>query len=146
MGVTMPLEGAVLVHHHRHEHRRGLELFEQAQDRQRLGDVERLAQHLVDLSPASSHTVSTRGIMIDSSRTMPTAVMTLSSENTASSTTICTITCQNTAWTGLAFPASSPPSGRSCNSVVPLNKRNRPPTMRMTSRQEISLPSMVNSG
>ncbi|MOA01436.1 hypothetical protein D3C78_1208450 [compost metagenome] len=33
--------------------------------------------------------------------TMPTAVMTLSSENTASSTTICTMTCQKTACTTL---------------------------------------------
>ena len=36
-------------------------------------------------------------IMMLKSCTMPTAVITESSENTASSTTICRITCQNTA-------------------------------------------------
>ncbi|CUK22870.1 Uncharacterised protein [Achromobacter sp. 2789STDY5608615] len=78
---------------------------------------------------------------------MPTAVITESSENTASSTTICRITCQNTACCTF-WPLSWPllPSTRSCSSMVPLNNRNRPPRIRIRSRPEISAPSTVNSG
>ncbi|MNS83346.1 hypothetical protein D3C72_1171310 [compost metagenome] len=86
-------------------------------------------------------------IMMLSSCTMPTAVMTESSENTASSTTICRMTCQKIACCGFC-PASWPalPSTRSCNSMVPLKSRNRPPRIRIRSRPEISLPHTVKSG
>ena len=78
--------------------------------------------------------------------TMPTAVMTLSSENTASRTTIWTITCQNTAWTTLPLLWPCAPSSRSCSSIVPLNSRNTPPMIRIRSRPEKEKPPSENSG
>ncbi len=75
-------------------------------------------------------------IITDKSLTIPTAVITLSSENTASSTTICTITIQNTACTGFSSLWVSLPSMRSCSSVVPLNNKNTPPNSKIRSRPE----------
>ncbi|MNI52022.1 hypothetical protein D3C73_1067760 [compost metagenome] len=63
--------------------------------------------------------------------------MTESSENTASNTTICVTITQKLAYTrGPDEPLWCPPSRRSCNSIVPLNSRNRPPTIRIKSRPE----------
>lgn len=77
-------------------------------------------------------------IITESSSAMPTAVITLSSENTASSTTIWTITCQNTACASLPSRCPSSPSSRSWSSIVPLNSRNSPPKRRIRSRPENS--------
>ena len=84
--------------------------------------------------------------MMDSSFTMPTAVITLSSENTASSTTICTTTIQNAAWTGFSSFNACLPSIRSCSSIVPLNNRNTPPNNRIRSRPEKAWSKMWNNG
>ena len=85
-------------------------------------------------------------IITHSSSTMPTAVMTLSSENTASSTTIWTMTCQKTAWTILPCFGLWSPSRRSCSSSVPLAIRKTPPRMRMMSRPEKENVAIENSG
>src|SRR5688500_1115504 len=68
---------------------------------------------------------------------MPTAVITESSENTASSTTICATVGQNAACTVVPTWRSWP-STRSWISVVALTSRNTPPAIRIRSRQEIS--------
>ncbi|CPP66718.1 Uncharacterised protein [Bordetella pertussis] len=90
---------------------------------------------------------TTAVIMMLRSCTMSTAVITESSENTASSATICTITCQNAAYcVRPPPPACALPSTRSCSSMVPLNSRNSPPRMRIRSRPDICAPHTVNSG
>src|SRR6266542_5296460 len=74
-------------------------------------------------------------IMTHSSSTMPTAVMTESSENTISSSMIWTITRRNDAATQLEACPSSP-SSPSCISNVLFASRNKPPPMRIRSRPE----------
>ena len=85
-------------------------------------------------------------IMIDKCCTIPTAVITLSSENTASSTTIWVITTQNAACTTGPSLGAWRPSNRSCSSMVPLNNRNIPPNIRIRSRPEKACPIMSNKG
>ena len=85
-------------------------------------------------------------IMTDKCCTMPTAVITLSSENTASSTTICTITIQKVACTGFSSFSAGFPSIRSRSSIVPLNNRNTPPNSKIRSRPEKGCSKIWNSG
>ena len=76
-------------------------------------------------------------IMMARWSTMPTAVMTESSENTASSTTICVTMTQKLAYTrGPDEEPWPPPSSRSCSSMVPLNSRKKPPAIRIRSRPD----------
>ena len=77
---------------------------------------------------------------------MPTAVMTESRENMASSTTICATTPQNLAplrWVGLSL---SFPSSRSLSSIVALNSRKKPPNSMIRSRALKLRSRMLNSG
>jgi hypothetical protein len=76
---------------------------------------------------------------------MPTAVITESSENTISSSRIWMMMPTNDA-AALALPCPSSPSSFSWISCVLLAIRKRPPTSRITSRPEISLPSTTNHG
>ena len=77
---------------------------------------------------------------------MPTAVMTESSENTASNSTICVTTTEKLAQTRGPLWVWLTPSRRSCSSVVALNSRNRPPTSKMSERPEKSSVPIENSG
>ena len=62
----------------------------------------------------------TAAIITGRSLTMPTAVMTESSENTRSSAMICTIAMPKLEYAGLALASALPPSRCSCSSVVAL--------------------------
>ncbi len=77
---------------------------------------------------------------------MPTAVITESSENTASSTTICATTGQNLAPRFCGFSSSSLPSNRSFNSMVALNSKKIPPISMIRSRALKGCPIRVNRG
>ena len=82
----------------------------------------------------------TAATMTHSSSTMPTAVITESSEKTMSSSMIWMITLANDAATRLeAWPSS--PSSFSWISCVLLASRNRPPRIRIRSRPEMSVPA-----
>ena len=85
-------------------------------------------------------------IMTERCFTIPTAVITLSSENTASSTTICTITIQNVACTGFSSFSIGLFSRRSRSSMVPLNSKNTPPNSKIRSRPENGWSKIWNSG
>ena len=76
---------------------------------------------------------------------MPTAVSTESSENTMSSSTIWNSTPRIVA-TLTSRSCGPSPSSASWISVVAFQIRNRPPTMRMMSRHENSMPAIVNTG
>ena len=76
---------------------------------------------------------------------MPTAVMTESSENTMSSSMICTSTLPNRA-APLETLMSASPSSLSWISWVLLASRNRPPTIRIRSRPDTGWLKTVNSG
>ena len=78
--------------------------------------------------------------------TIPTAVITESSEKMASSTTICVTTPQNFAplrWVGLLL---SFPSSRSFSSIVALNNRKKPPNSMIKSRALKVNERKLNSG
>src|SRR5690348_1267326 len=80
---------------------------------------------------------------------MPTAVMIESSENTMSSSMICTITPPKVAVAAAAPPVltcSMAPSSFWWISWVALPIRNRPPPIRIRSRQENAWPNSSNSG
>ncbi|CAM5610321.1 hypothetical protein RLIN73S_01789 [Rhodanobacter lindaniclasticus] len=78
--------------------------------------------------------------------TMPTAVMIESSENTMSSSMICTITPPKVAVAAPTVTCSVAPSSFWWISWVALPIRNRPPPIRMMSRQENAWPNSENSG
>ena len=79
--------------------------------------------------------------MIETSSTMPTAVITESSENTMSMIAICTMTAAKPARTAAAAcSSSSSPSSEPWISCTLFHSRKRPPPMRMRSRPEMSLP------
>ncbi len=88
----------------------------------------------------------TAAIMTPSSSTMPTAVITASSENTASSTTIWATTAAKLAYTFDSLCVCSTPSRRSCSSMVALNSKKMPPTRRIRSRPEKLKAPSENSG
>ena len=71
------------------------------------------------------------------SSTMPTAVMTESSENTASSTTIWTITCQNAAGARARPLRAARPFQALVQLRRALVRRNRPPAIRIRSRPDL---------
>jgi len=76
-------------------------------------------------------------IMTGRFSTTPTAVMTESSDSTASRITICTTTAQKPACSlGPLWHGGSTPSNRSCSSMVLLSNRNSPPMDSMRSRPE----------
>ncbi|MCY1521311.1 hypothetical protein D9M68_561200 [compost metagenome] len=101
----------------------------------------------LDASSMMPIAMTTAIIMMARWSTMPTAVMTESSENTASSTTICVTITQKLAYTrGPEEPPCWLPSRRSCSSMVPLNSRNRPPIIRIRSRPENDSGPMENRG
>ena len=90
--------------------------------------------------------IITAVIITDKSLTIPTAVITLSSENTASSTTICIMTIQKVACTGFSAFKAGLLSKRSRNSIVPLNSKNMPPNSKIKSRPENSCAKIENKG
>ena len=90
--------------------------------------------------------ITTAIIMTDKCSTMPTAVITASRENTASSTTICATIGQNMAYTAFDLRSATWPSNRSCNSIVALNNRNRPPNSMIKSRPEKDFSNTSNNG
>lgn len=77
---------------------------------------------------------------------MPTAVITESSEKTASSTTICATTGQKRAPLRGPCCSSSLPSSRSFSSMVALNSRNIPPTSMIRSRPLKGCSATMNIG
>lgn len=77
---------------------------------------------------------------------MPTAVMTESSENTASRTTTCAITFQNLPCPAPWLSSWGWPSSRSCSSEVALNSRKKPPSSRMIDRPDSATGPSVSSG
>ena len=100
----------------------------------------------LDASTITAIEITTAAIITPSCSTMPTAVITASSENTASSTTICATTAPKLAYSRLPVWTWTLPSTRSCSSVVALNSRNRPPNSRIRSRPENGCEAMWNSG
>ena len=100
----------------------------------------------LDASNITAIAITTAAIITGRWFTMPTAVITASSEKTASSTTICRTTTQK-----LAYPLPWPSSccrfsSRSCSSVVALNSRKSPPTSMIKSRPEKVKSMTVNRG
>ena len=84
--------------------------------------------------------------MTATSRAMPTAVITESSENTTSSNMICTIApVTEEVWSPGTFESGTP-SIRSWISRVDLPIKNNPPTRRIKSRPEKARPTTVTSG
>ena len=81
--------------------------------------------------------------MISTCCTSPTAVMTESKENTMSMIAICAITPAKLGSTAPCSPASSP-SKELCTSLVALAIRKAPPSSRIRSRAEMSLPKTEN--
>ena len=90
--------------------------------------------------------ISTAAMITSMLLVMPTAVITESSENTRSSTMIWAIVAANVAVPVPPAECSSTPSSFWWISCTALYTRNSPPTIRMRSRPENSLPHSVNSG
>ncbi|CSP70370.1 Uncharacterised protein [Shigella sonnei] len=78
--------------------------------------------------------------------TIPTAVITESSEKMASSTTICVTTPQNFAPLRCVGLLLSFPSSRSFSSIVALNNRKKPPNSMIKSRALKVNERKLNSG
>ena len=90
--------------------------------------------------------ITTAAIMTSKWSTIPTAVITESSEKMASSTTICVTTPQNFAPLRCVGLLLSFPSSRSFSSIVALNNRKKPPNSMIKSRALKVNERKLNSG